>query len=60
MSADGWRSARVVGRMKTSVAVTTTGMTLRDGVPYALNSHFAEMTAKPQAAAFEIVRVRTQ
>ena len=58
-SDDGWRSARIVGRMNTSIAATTTGMTLRDDAPYALNAHFAEMSKQPPVSAFEIFRVRT-
>ncbi len=58
-SDDDWRSTRIVGRMTTSIAATTTGMTLRDDVPYALNAHFAEMSKQPSVSDFEIFRVRT-
>ena len=56
---DGWRSATATTRMTTAEGSTTTGMTLRDGVPYALNSHFEEMTKQPPSSDFQIFRVRT-
>lgn len=55
-SDDDWHSARVVGRVATSKAATTTSATLRAGAVYGLNSHFAAMGQKQPVQAFEIFR----
>lgn len=55
-SDDDWHSARVVGRISTSKAATTTSATLRAGAVYGLNSHFAGMGQKQLVQAFEIFR----
>lgn len=56
-SRDDWMSTQIVTRREVAATDTTTNTTIRDGVVYALNAHFAQMNGPEPVSAFEIFRV---
>jgi len=55
-SADDWATAEVTARTTTIPEAAPTTVALRDGVPYVVHAHFAEMFSGTEVEEFEIVR----